>query len=171
LQGGCFVACLAKDEGGLQKAVNVLIKQMKLLFFLRRAENLLLLFPLLWWLVAKWMHLPQLIDIHLHDTYIVAEASWLALMLCIAMLLPYSLHLLLRWLRLRQALWCAGHVWLTVAAMALLLYAPLAGADMTRRYLIADTSYRIFFVPLLLLVLLQLAFFIYTVIRLVQRRK
>jgi cytochrome c oxidase subunit I len=64
--------------------------------FVARAENWLLLIPLLMWMAEKTFAGTSTLDIHLHDTYIVfTNASWGVIFLVLS-LLPFMCQLLLR---------------------------------------------------------------------------
>ncbi len=87
--------------------------------YLFRIENLLLLFPLLLFCSNNIFYSNSVLDIHLHDTYIVFDIYYFYLGVFIFLIVPYFFHFFLRWIGKRNRTICSIHVFLTLALLIL----------------------------------------------------
>lgn len=82
--------------------------------YLLRFENLLLLLPFLLLLPGNAYYKDGVIDIHLHDTYIIIQSFHLFIGIFLFFLLPYFLHTILRWKKSRLTIVCNLHLFFTL---------------------------------------------------------
>ena len=146
--------------------------------FLYRIENLLLLVPVILFLFYQLFAGNSALDIHLHDTYFVMDTSIVLIISLAFMSIPYLFHFSLRFLGKRNKQVCKIHVYGTVFLFAFiflfsLLFINENSIPTPRKYYDFSTwelrSPSSFLnnasgIFIILFILLQLTFFIYSLI-------
>jgi heme/copper-type cytochrome/quinol oxidase subunit 1 len=152
---------------------------MKKIFF--RVENLLLVVSLLLVFIGNIVKSNTALDIHLHDTYFVTSHASLFISFFPFVCVQYGFHLLLRWTGKRSAAFSNTHVYGSIFLQILFFILSLcagnyhlssgkhddfASADNLSFY---STLNSLLALCLVLYLLLQLAFIIYFIVRMLKK--
>ena len=146
--------------------------------FLYRIENLLLIVPVILFLLYQFFIGNSALDIHLHDTYFVMDTTIVLIISFVFMLVPYLFHFGLRLLGKWDKQICRTHVYATIFLFVLILLfcllfinensklTPRKYYDISTWELGSPSSFlnNASGIFIILFILLQLTFFIYSLI-------